>query len=62
MEMYASTENTDITLAREFQKHISDPTLAHGLLDYGEDRKIAIKRKCNDREYHVQDRKYTPHT
>ena len=54
--------NTDICLSRGFQKHISDPTRAHGLLDHGKDRKCADKRKWTDREYHVQYRKYVPHT
>ena len=34
MEMHTSTAYTVISLAREFQKHLSDPTLAHGLLDH----------------------------
>ena len=34
-----STANTDISLAREFQKHISDPTRAHILLNHGKDIK-----------------------
>ena len=46
MEIHTSTKNTDINLAREFQKHISDPTRAHGLLDNGKDRKNASKGKC----------------
>ena len=56
-----STANTDISLEREFQKHISDPTQAHGLLDHGKDRKRASKKKWTEREYHLQDRKYVPH-
>ena len=54
MEVHTSTENKDISLAREFQKHLSDPTWAYGLLDHGKGRKLASKQKWTDREYHVQ--------
>ena len=37
------------------------PKRAHGLLDNGKDRKRASKRKWNDRDYHIQDRKYVSH-
>ena len=37
MVMNTSTTNTDISLAREFQKHLSEPTRSHGLLDHGKD-------------------------
>ena len=39
MVMNTSTSNTDISVSREFQKYISDPTRAHGLIDNGKDRK-----------------------
>ena len=29
MSMHTSTSNTDISLARAFQKHLSEPTRAH---------------------------------
>ena len=45
MEIYTSNANTYIRLAREFQKHLSDQTLAHGFLDHGKDRNRASKRK-----------------
>ena len=32
MAMHTSTENTDTSLERESQKHLSDPTWSHGLL------------------------------
>ena len=62
MEMHDSATNTYISLAREFQKHISDPIWAHGLLDNSKDRSCASTWNCTEREYHVQDRKYVPHT
>ena len=47
MEIYTSTANTDIGLARELQK-LSYPTQAHGLLDNGNNIKHASKRKWDD--------------
>ena len=38
-----SNVNIYVSLAREFQKHLSDPTWAHVLLDNGKDIKRAIK-------------------
>ena len=48
MAMHTSTANTNISLARELQKHLSDPTWAHGLLDRGKYRKCASKLKWTD--------------
>ena len=53
-EIHTSTAKTDISLASEFQKHLSDPTRAHVLLDQGKEIKHAIKRKLTEREYHLQ--------
>ena len=57
MEMHTSTTNTDISLARESQKHISDPTRAHDLLDHGNDRNFSSNGKWTECEYHSQYRK-----
>ena len=62
MEIHTSTVNTDISLSREFQRYISDPTRANGLLDHGKDPKCDSKRKWTEPEYHVQYSKYVPHT
>ena len=61
MAMNILTANTDISLAREFQKHILDPTWAHGLLDHGKCIKCASKWNWNERDYHVQDNKDVYH-
>ena len=39
MEMHTSTLNTDISLARGLQKHLPDPTVTHGVMHHGKDRK-----------------------
>ena len=54
MAMHTSTSNIDISLSRGFQKHLSDPTLAHGLLDHGKDRFFFSKRNWNERDYHFR--------
>ena len=43
--MHTSMSNTDISIARLFQKYLSHPTRAHDLIDDGKDRKRASKRK-----------------
>ena len=58
MVIHDAMINKDISLERVFQKHLSDPTHAHGLIDHVKDRKRASKRKWTEREYHVQENKY----
>ena len=45
----------DVSLAKEFQKHLSKDDCKHGVIDQGKYRKISSKRKWTDREYYVQD-------
>ena len=45
---HTSTANKDISLAREFQKHLSEPTRTHGLLYHGKYRKHASKQIWTD--------------
>ena len=61
MSIHTSTANTGISLAREFQKHISDPKQAHGLFDHCKDRKCASKWKWTDHEYRLQKIKEVPY-
>ena len=61
MVIHNSRSNTDISLATEFQKNISDPKCAHSLIDHRKDRKRASKLKCTERAYYVLDRKYVYH-
>ena len=61
MVIHTSTANTDISLARDFQKSISYSTRAHILLDNGKERKCDSKYKWNGHEYHVQESRYVPH-
>ena len=59
--MQNSTKDTNISLAREFQKHLSDPTRAHGLLDHVKDIKCDSKWKWTGSEYHFQKSKDMQH-
>ena len=49
-----NTKN-DVSLAKEFQKHLSNDDRKHGVINQGKDRKRASKTEWTDREYHVQD-------
>ena len=62
MEIHTSTVNKDISLEREFEKNLSEPTRKHGVMDQGKDRKRDSKRKWDESVYYVQDRKDVPHT
>ena len=42
--MHASTVKIDISLASKFQKHLSETTWGHGLLDHSEDRNVPLNR------------------
>ena len=39
MVMHTEMSNTDISLEGVFQKHLSDPTYAHGLIYHVKDRR-----------------------
>ena len=53
--MHSCTQNNDVILVKQFQKHLSMKHCKHGVIDQGKYRKVANKRKWKDREYHVQD-------
>ena len=49
------TQNNYVSLAKEFQKHLSKEHRKHGVIDQGKYRKRPSKRKWTYREYNVQD-------
>ena len=53
--MNSCTNKNDISMDKQFQKHLSKQYFKLGVSDQGKYRKRASKRKCTDREYHVQD-------
>ena len=52
--MHSCKPKNDVSLAKQFQKHLSKEHRKHRVIDQWENRKRASKRKCTDREYHVQ--------
>ena len=62
MVIHTSISNTDISLARLFQKHLSYPTREHDLVGHRKYSKRFSKRKWTEREYHFQDIKYVQQT
>ena len=52
--MHYCTQNNDVSLAKEYQKHLSKEHRKHGVFEQEKYNKRAIKRKCTDREYHDQ--------
>ena len=44
MKMYTQTHNDDVILAYEFQKHLSNASHKHGIVDYGKLKKMSIKK------------------
>ena len=51
--MHSCIPKNDISLAKQLQKHLSKEHRKHGFTDLGKYRKIAIKRKWTEIEYHV---------
>ena len=61
MFMHTAISNTYISLSRVFQKHLSEPTCAHGFINSWKYRKRSSKRKFMERDYHIQDNKDVQH-
>ena len=59
--MQYSTQNNDVSPAKELQKHLYKEHLKYGVIGQVKFRKKIIKRKCTDREYHVQDNSDVAH-
>ena len=52
--MHYCTQHHDVSLDKQFQKHMSKYHHKYGVIDQGKCRKISSKRKWTDRAYHVQ--------
>ena len=52
--MHSCTQKQDVSLAKEFQKHLSKDDRKHGFIDQGKYSKRYSKITWKDREYHVQ--------
>ena len=49
------TQNNDVSVAKEIQKHLSKVHRKYGVIDQIKYRKRDTKIKCTDIEYHVWD-------
>ena len=59
--MHTSMSNTYIILERVFQKYLSDPKCAHGLIDHVKKRKQASNCNWVEHYFHVQYNKDVQH-
>ena len=59
--MHSCTHKNDVSLTKQFQKHLYKEIRKYGLIDQGKYRKRASKRKWTYRAYHVQDNAYFAH-
>ena len=55
MVMYIGTRTYDVSLDREFQKHLSRVSHKHEVIDQGKCKKQASKINWLEREYNVQE-------
>ena len=53
--IHSITQNNDVSLAKELQKHLSKEHQKHGVVDRVKYRKRSNEIKWTDREYDVQD-------
>ena len=44
MEMYTSTQNSDVSLSQEFKKNLSNASRKHGILYYGKQNKVQVNK------------------
>ena len=59
--MNSCTHNNDVSMDKEFKKHLSKENRKHGVIDQGKYRKISSKRKWIYIEYNVQYNAYVAH-
>ena len=59
--MHSCTPKNDISLSKEFQKHLSKDDLKHGVIGQVKYRKRYSEIKYTDIEYHVQDNSGVSH-
>ena len=55
MQMHTGNQKYDVSLAKEFQHHLTKEHRKNGVFDQGKNNKLFMERKWTDRQYHVQD-------
>ena len=59
--IHSWAQNNDVSLAKQFQKHMYKEHRKHGVIDQVKYRKRASKRKFTDIDYHVKDNSDVAH-
>ena len=54
MVIHTGTCTYNVSLANEFQKHLSTAAQKHGVIYQGKYKKRPSKKNCTEREYHVK--------
>ena len=53
MKMHTGTQKYDVSLAKEFQQHLTNKHCKDGVIDQGKHKKPFMERKWTDIQYHV---------
>ena len=59
--MHTGTQKYDVSLAKEFQHHLTIKHRKYDVIDQGKHKKQFMERKWTDRHYHVQDNAAVEH-
>ena len=54
--MHNGNQKNDVSLAKEFQHHLTKEHHKHCVIDQGKNNKRFMERKWIDKQYHVQDK------
>ena len=55
MQMHTGNQNNNLSLAKEFQQHLTKEHCNNSVIDQGKYKKRFMEIKWTDRQYHVQD-------
>ena len=55
IQIHTGTQKNCVSLAKEFQEHMTKNHRKDGVIDQGKSRKICMERKWTERKYHVQE-------
>ena len=55
MQIHTDNQNYYVSLAKEFQYHLTKEHPKHGVMDQGKYKKLFTERKWKDRQYNVKD-------
>ena len=61
IQMHTGNQNNDVSLAQEFQQHLTKENRKNCVIDQGKYKKIFMEQKYADRQYHVQDNDSVSH-